>query len=333
MADGLGSTAPDVADETTYLVEVLGGCRPVAASGGRDQRISAIAGAQRGYVTRHQLLAAGVPDRTIDRRVTAGHLHRIHRNVYAVGHAAPPPLGPETAALLACGEHAVLSHRTAAALWKLVPEGDDPIHVTIRGRNGPRPQGVRVHRTSRLTRGEVQVVEGLPVTSPSRSLIDVAPDLDERSLERAVEEALIQQLVTERQLRTAAKSFKGRGGAARILAVLDSGHEPGITRSKAERRFRALLRAAQLPEPLTNVRVHGYLVDCYWPSHGVVVEVQGYKFHSGRFAFERDTRKAAKLTAAGLTVSYVTWRQMENEPYAVIARVAQVLALAEARTA
>jgi very-short-patch-repair endonuclease len=174
-------------------------------------------------------------------------------------------------------------------------------------------------------------VEGLPVTSPARTLIDVAPDLGDSGLEFAIEEAQIQNLVTERQLRAAATSSNGRRGAGRILAVLDAQREPGITRSQAERLLRELLRAGQLPEPLTNVRVHGYLVDFYWPELGVVVEVQGYKFHSGRRAFERDTRKAAKLAAAGLIVCYVTWRQMVDEPYAVVARIAQVLALQAAR--
>jgi very-short-patch-repair endonuclease len=90
------------------------------------------------------------------------------------------------------------------------------------------------------------------------------------------------------------------------------------------------MRAAQLPEPLTNVRLHGYEVDFYWPQLGVVVEVQGYRFHSGRAAFERDARKGAALTAAGLKVCYVTWLQMEREPYAVVGRVAQALARAPA---
>ncbi len=140
-------------------------------------------------------------------------------------------------------------------------------------------------------------------------------------------------MVTERELRTAPRKSRARKGATRLVAVLDSWREPGITRSMAERRFRGLIRVAQLPAPLTNVRVHGYSLDAYWPDLGVVVEVQGYKFHSGRAAFERDSRKGAKLTAAGLTVIYVTWRQMEEEPYAVVARVAQVLALAQARRA
>jgi very-short-patch-repair endonuclease len=139
---------------------------------------------------------------------------------------------------------------------------------------------------------------------------------------------MTQHLVSEAQLRAAAK---GQRGAPRIRAILDAQREPGITKSKAERRFRSLLRAAQLPQPRTNFPLHGYSLDCYWPELGVVVEVQGYKFHSGRRAFERDTRKGATLTAAGLSVSYVTWLQMDNEPFAVVARTAQTLALAQAR--
>jgi very-short-patch-repair endonuclease len=265
--------------------------------------------------------------------VDGGFLRPVHHSVYAVGHSAPSPLADETAALLACGEHAALSHHTAAVLLKLIAEGDGAIHVTIRGKYGPRPDGVRVHRTNTLTQTEVRLVDGLPVTSPARTLIDVGQELDSWNFEHAVEEALTQKLVTERELRTAARKCRGRKSATRLVAVLDSWREPGITRSMAERRFRRLIRAAQLPAPRTNVRVHGYSLDAYWPDLGVVVEVQGYKFHSGRPAFERDTRKGAKLTAAGLSVSYVTWIQMDEEPYAVVARIAQTLARAEASRA
>jgi very-short-patch-repair endonuclease len=141
------------------------------------------------------------------------------------------------------------------------------------------------------------------------------------------------KLVTERELKAAAATGRRRRGAPTLAALLESQREPAITRSRAERRFLWLIRAAQLPEPRTNVRLHGYNADCYWAELGVVVEVQSHKFHSGRAAFERDARKCAKLTAAGLTVVYVTWRQMDEEPYAVVARVAQVLALAHARRA
>jgi very-short-patch-repair endonuclease len=275
--------------------------------------------------------SAGISDDTIDRLAAKGHLHHLHRAVFAVGHTAPTRFADETAALLACGPHAALSHATAARLWKLIPDTGTSIHVTIRGRHGARPKGVHLHRTSRLTRGEVRTVDGLPVTSPARSLLDFAVDAELRTLERAIEEAVIQKLVTEASLRTAAGRTRGHRGAARVTAILAKQREPGITRSKAERRFRALIRAAQLPEPKTNVRLHGYSVDAYWPDLGVVVEVQSHKFHLTKAALERDTRKAARLTAAGLTVSYVTWVQMDEEPFAVVARVAQVLARAEAQ--
>jgi very-short-patch-repair endonuclease len=265
--------------------------------------------------------------------VAKGILVREHRAVYAVGHSAPVPLAAETAALLACGDHAVLSHRSAAWLWKIAPEPDGVIDITIRGRDGARPRGVRVRRTDKLGRGEVRMVEGLPVTSAARTLIDIAAELDEETFWWAVNEALVQRLVTDRELKTTVAAGRGRRGASILGVLLERQREPAITRSQAEKRFLWLIRVAQLPEPRTNVHLHGYSVDAYWPDLGVVVEVQSHKFHSGRTAFERDARKGAKLTAAGLTVVYVTWRQMDEEPYAVVARVAQVLALAQLRRA
>jgi very-short-patch-repair endonuclease/predicted transcriptional regulator of viral defense system len=315
---------------TTHLVEVLGVSRPCAIEGSREERIAQIAKRQRGRVAHAQLLAAGIANRTIYRLVASGHLHREHRGVYAVGHTAPAPLADETAALLACGEHAVLSHYTAVLMHRLIPHGDGRIHVTIRGRHGPDPTGVTVHRTKALTRGEVTTLHGLPVTSPIRTIFDLASGAEVATVERAVEEGLVQRLVSERALRAHAATVTGQRSATLVTAIFDAHSEPGITKSKAERRFRALLRAAQLPPPLTNVRVHGYSLDCYWPDLGVVVEVQGYQFHSTRRKFEHDTRKAAALAAAGLSVSYVTWLQMENEPFAVVARVAQTLAVAQA---
>jgi hypothetical protein len=318
------------AARTTHLVEVLGVSRPIRVSGRRDERIAAVAGYQRGRVSRAQMIAAGVSDDTVDRLIARGQLHREHRSVYAVGHSAPTPLAAETAAVLACGENAVLSHRTAAVIHRLIPHGDNEIHVTIRGRHGPRPTGVHVHRTRTLNRAEVAVVEQLPVTSPLRTIFDLAGTADLATTERAVEEAITQHMVTESALRAQATDARGRRAATRITAILDAYDEPGITKSKAERRFRRLLRAGELPPPRTNFPFHGHSLDCYWPDLGVVVEVQGYKFHSSRKKFEHDTRKAAKLAAAGLSVSYVTWLQMENEPFAVVARTAQALAMAAA---
>jgi very-short-patch-repair endonuclease len=301
---------------------------PIAISGTREDRIAAVAQLQRGRISREQLLALGIADRTIYHLAANGYLRRVHRGVYAIGHTAPAPLADETAALLACGPHAVLSHQTAARLWKLIPDGDNSIHVTIRGCYGPRPAGVSVHRTRRLNRAEVRTVDRLPTTSVLRALLDLAATVDLRTLERAVEQGLHERLVSERQLRLAAAAANGSRGAPKLRAVLDRQREPGLLRSKAERRMRELIRLAQLPDPRSNVPMHGVEADFYWPELGVVIEVQSQKFHLTRAALERDTRKAAKLTAAGLTVSYVTWTQMRDEPFAVVARTAQLLARA-----
>ncbi|MBV8430044.1 MAG: hypothetical protein JO244_02705, partial [Solirubrobacterales bacterium] len=302
----------------------------VYVSGTPDERIAAIARLQRGRVARAQLLAAGITARMIHARLATGSFQREHRAVYVVGHTAPIPLGDEAGALLACGERAVLSHYTAALIHKLIPHGDGSLHVTIRGRHGPSLAGVTVHRTKALGGSEVQIIEGLPVTSPARTIFDLASSADTARVERAVEEALTQGMVTEPGLRRLAPTVRGQAGGKLVTAILDAHQEPGITKSKAERRFRHLMRAAQLPEPRTNFPFHGYSLDCYWPDLGVVVEVQGYRFHSSRKKFERDTRKAATLAAAGLSTSYVTWVQMDNEPFAVVARTAQALARAEA---
>ncbi len=273
--------------------------------------------------------AAGISDDAIDRRARNGHLIRKQKGVYAVGHAAPTALAAETEALLACGPHAVLSHHTAARLLKLLPEGDGAFHVTIRDRHGACPTGVQVHRTARLNRSEVRAVDGLPITSALRTLLDLAAVLDIATLERTVEEALHEKLVSVRQLRQAIAGNNGRKGIPHLRAILDQQREPGITRSEAERRMRQLIRLGQLPEPETNVRINGVEVDFYWHELGVVIEVQSQKYHLTRAALERDTRKATRLTAAGKTVSYVTWLQMEHEPFAVVARVAQTLTRAE----
>ena len=147
--------------------------------------------------------AAGISDDAIDRRARNGHLIRKQKSVYAVGHAAPTPLTAETEALLACGPHAVLSHLTAARLLKLLPDTAATVHLTIRGRHGARPTGVHVHRTARLNRSEVRMVEDLPITSALRTLLDLAAVADIYTLERAIEEALHEKLVSVRQLRQA----------------------------------------------------------------------------------------------------------------------------------
>jgi very-short-patch-repair endonuclease len=205
------------------------------------------------------------------------------------------------------------------------------IDVTTPGRQTGRPAGVRVHRTSHLDARDVRILQHLPVTSPLRTVLDIAEELADRDLERAVDEALVQRLVREGELERAASEANGRHGAARLRELLRDHDAPAMTWSKAEQAFLALVRDAQLPEPQVNVRVNGYRVDFYWRRHGLVVEVDGYKFHRTRSKFESDRRKDARLGAAGLRVIRITWRQIEREPLAAIARLAQALAWEEFR--
>jgi very-short-patch-repair endonuclease len=167
-----------------------------------------------------------------------------------------------------------------------------------------------VHRSSSLN---AAVHLGLPLTTAARTLHDLAPLLQPHELERAVEEALIRGLATRDELATRP--------ALRRASI----EEPQITRSEAERRLRKLIRAARLPRAETNTRVAGWEVDAVWHDQRLVVEVDGYAYHGNRAAFERDRRKDAALVAAGYRVIRITWRQLVDEPHAVVALLARLL--------
>jgi very-short-patch-repair endonuclease len=263
------------------------------------RRVAAFAGARRGVVGRSQLRDLGLSDDQIDRWVFAGRLHRLFRGVYLVGHPVPPPLAWETAALLATGPTAVISHLSAAALWGIA-ERPEEVHVTVSGRRCRRQQNLRPH-TGTLERQEIRRREGLPVTSPERTLRDLSSFLDRPTLERITNEAEVTRLVRPR-------------------------HDALPTRSKAERRLTDLLAKAGLRPTHTNARVAGWEVDALWAEPKVVIELDGYAFHRTRRAFERDRRKDQELTASGYRVLRITWRQLDQEPERLIATVAAAVA-------
>jgi very-short-patch-repair endonuclease len=281
-----------------------------------DPAIARLAAAQHGVVSSAQLALLGLGRRAIAHRVGQGRLHRVHRGVYLVGHPVAPPLARETAAVLACGESAVLSHRSAAALWELLP-APPFVDVTVVRRNPRAPSGVRVHRSRSLEPDQVARRLGMPLTSPARTLLDLTRVLPDRPLERALEEALRLGLLAPGDV---------RGTSRRLQALVDRYEGPTLTRSEAEERLLALLRAARLPPPELNVRVGRREVDCLWRDAALVVEVDGYAYHSSRAAFERDRLRDAELQAAGYRVVRVTWRQLTEEPAALVARLAQALA-------
>ncbi len=216
------------------------------------------------------------------------------------------------AAVLAVGHDATISHRSAAALWEMLPPGDDGVVDLSVTRGHPRDRaGIRIHRTRRLQRS---LNAGVPVTTPLRTLVDLGATVGARELERAVEEAQVRRLVTRDDLEAQGNRF---------ASALD--HEPSLTRSEAERRLLALIRAARLPPPRTNVRVGGHEVDFVWPQQRLVVEVDGFAFHSTRAAFERDRSRDRALLAAGYVVLRITWRQLVREPEVVVAELAAAL--------
>jgi very-short-patch-repair endonuclease len=286
-----------------------------------DRALARFAERQHGHVSRAQALATGMRPGAFDGRVRRGWLHRIHRGVYRVGHTAPLDYDREMAAVLAFGTRTVVSHGSAAYLYGLAPRPQGDVHLTGPDRRGRR--GIQLHR-SPLTSADVARRNGVPVTRPARALVDLAADAADLLLERAVEDALRRKLVTRAALHTEAS--RRRPGSAAIQALLTLERAPALTRSEAERRLVELIRAAGLPAPDHNMRVLGLEVDMLWRPQGLVVEVDGFRYHSGRAAFERDRARDAQLTAHGLRVMRITWRQLSARPHAVVARLAEALA-------
>jgi very-short-patch-repair endonuclease len=305
------------------LVVDVAAVRP--PSPGRDSMIGTLATRQYGVVSRGQLLAARIGPGAIATRLKRHQLHPLHRGVYAVGHRALVPLAREMAAILACGPGAVLSHYSAAWLWDLLELASELIDVTV-ARSNRRRHGLRVHRSRSLAADDVRVLQGIPVTAPARTLLDLAETATARELERAFDEALTQRLTSRAALVAVFERARGHRGTGRLRDLLTRCEEPTLTRSEAEERFLALVREADLPAPKVNARVGAFMVDFLWRERKLVVEIDGYRFHSSRTAFERDRRRDAELNAAGFRVVRITWRQLMDEPVAVVARLAQALA-------
>jgi very-short-patch-repair endonuclease len=326
----VGST-PARAGEPARAVAVLGVGRKIVVAGTRDARVATIAAQQRGRIARRQLLASGLTAGQVDHLLRAGRLFRQLGGVYAVGSPAPVALGRETTALLAAREGALLSHASAARLWGLLPDPPDadtsPVHVTIDDGWIPRIPGIHGHRSRILAAEDRRVRERLPVLSPARTLLDLAPELDQRSLGRIIDEWQLREIVRPREIAELLVRAGGHRGVAPLRALLaDAEVDAGVTESEAEQLLRSLLHQTDLPHPRRQLWVEGYRLDCYWPDGRLAVEIDGYRYHSTRRRFEADRVRDARLAAAGIEVLRITWRQMVREPLAVVARIAAALA-------
>lgn len=293
-----------------------------------EEAIAALGARQHGVVTRAQLIRAGVTARVVDRRVAAGWLCPVHRGVYRMG----PVLAPrsaEMAAVLACGDTAVVSHGSAARRWEILPTGwaPAPVEVTVLRRERRRA-GIRAYRSRALPADEVTRIDGIPITTPPRTLLDLASVAGPRELERAVAQAERRELASRARMLALLARYPRRPGTAALRALVHGEARPALTRSAAEERFLELVRTGQLHPPEANVLIDGYEVDFLWRAERLVVEVDGFAFHASQRMFERDRRRDAVLGARGFHVLRVTWGQMETEPEAMLVRLAQMLARA-----
>jgi very-short-patch-repair endonuclease len=220
----------------------------------------------------------------------------------------------------------VVSHRSAAGLWRLLPAAKGDVEVTVAGRDCRSRPGIRVHRVSALDPRDIRKLGGTPITSPARTILDLAAVVRPRELEQTLAEAYARRLARRSELVSLLARRLSRPGTRALRALLDDG-TPALTRSQAEERLLALIRAAELPAPETNIRIRRHEVDFLWREQRLVVEVDGFAFHSSRSAFERDRRRDAELGTLGFRVMRVTWRQIVNGPEALIARLAKALAV------
>jgi very-short-patch-repair endonuclease len=292
---------------------------------GPDARAVRIASQQWGVVTWEQLLSCGLSKSTVARRVRAMRLHRIHRAVYAfVPARVLAPEGRWLAAVLACGEWAALSHRSAAALWTILEDWPGHPEVTVPVGGVKIVDGVQLHRSRNLD-PHVTRRSGIPVTSLERTLADLADVVPRARLHRAAQQAEF----LRRKLGPAGDPWRhanGRRGAPALRTLPQLRATVGMTRSELERRVLGLCRRARLPEPECNVVIEGECVDFAWRHAELIVETDGGAAHLTAAAFEADRRRDVNLMVSGWRVARFTWAMVLNEPDRVAARLNELLA-------
>lgn len=287
-----------------------------------DLAIGALAERQHGVVRRRQLLELGVGSGAIDRRLKLGRLRPVHRGVYTIGHRLLTQDGRWMAAVLACGPHAVLSHRAAAALWGM--RGHIRTEVTVPGGQRGR-SGMTVHRAA-LPPDERTTHRGIPTTTVPRTLLDLSAVVKRNELRGALREAEHQRLTDPLSLHDLVARYERRPGLRAVRALLaEASVGASIIRSELEERFQDFLIRADLPLPRTNAVVEGYEVDCVWPEQRLIVELDGHASHSPAHAFEVDRARDRRLEAAGWRVIRITWRQLVQEPELVEADLRRLL--------
>jgi very-short-patch-repair endonuclease len=273
-----------------------------------------LAARQHGVISRRQLLALGFGDEAIKARLDAMRLQALHREVFAVGHSRLGEAARRWAAVLAYGETALLSHRSAAALWGLARQRSPLIDITAAtGRQGiRRREGIFIHR-GRLHPEDRAVRGGLPVTTVAHTLFDMAEFVDLKRLESAWEEADRLGLLELRAVERVCERGYDRRALRPIRRLLAEARAATITRSPLEDDFAAFCRDHGLPTPSFNTTVLDFEVDALWPRQRLAVELDGWEFHRHRAAFERDRSRDSALQVAGYRIIRVTHRRVHGE--------------------
>jgi hypothetical protein len=288
-----------------------------------DHRIARLAAAQEGVVTHADLRQQGLSQEQIRHRREAGRLIDLQPCVYAVGHTRISPLGRRLAAVWTYGPRAVLSHRSATAAWGLRAGGGSVIDVTVPTTAGlVKRAGTRLHRTGRPL--EATRLGLLPITTPARTLLDLAGIVPRHAVEAALKQADVLGIYDRDALEAVVAAHPRHPGRKRLAALLD-GEELALTLSALEDRFRALCDDHALPRPAVNARPLGFRVDFYWPHARLVAETDGWRFHRTRAAFEADRARDQALTAAGFRVLRFTHRQVVDGPGDVAEKLATLL--------
>jgi very-short-patch-repair endonuclease len=292
-----------------------------------EPRIAELAARQHGVVARRQLADLGLKPTAIARRVSAGRLHRVHVGVYAVGHPVLGPDGRRMAAVLACGPGAALSHCSAAALWGLRESWAELTDVAVPRAGGQKRPRLRIHRALDLRADEVTTRRAVPVTTPARTILDLAATLHTAHLEHVLDRNEILELTDYPSLAALARAHPGHRGAGKLLATLnayDAGRE--LTRSGLEVLFRKLCHDHGLPTPRVNTTVRGKEVDFLFAQSRLIVETDSWRYHKTRRAFEEDRARDVLTTKAGYRTLRFTDRRLTEDPTSVAAAIRALLA-------
>lgn len=285
--------------------------------------LAELGGSSYGVVSRAELRAAGITESQIKAQLQRGSLHQLHRAVYSVGYRAASLEARYLAAVKAMGNEAVLAGRAAAELFGLL-HGRPPLpEVITKGQR--RPRGVVVHRASGIRTNEVTRWRGIPITTVQRTLVDLAAVLEERALARAVHEAQVRHRTTPDKVAEVLARRHNWPGARKLRRVI--GGEVPVSLSKLESAFIECVRRAGLPLPETNRRVDGRYVDCRWPEQRLTVELDSYRYHQSRHAWEQDREREREARARGDEFRRYTWRDVNEEPEPMLVDLRQLLDL------